>query len=1084
MLDLSSVPTLQGATSTTFSRPPFDDSLTIPELFTHHAANSPRHPLFRYPDEGKKLTTICYSEAYRGICKAAEFMSGHFKRVEEKYALQAQQDGLDAPTIGILATSDTITFFSLIVGIMHLGLIPFPISTRNSATAVAHLVKKTGVLQLIVSSDAATQRLGHHANELLAKDGDKVDIVPMPHFSDLYNDEEGKGVKKIRERNVDNVTLILHSSGSTAFPKPIRLTSSNLIQGGTAAYFGEVDICGLNIAAHASPMFHAMGTMNIAMTLCTGAFIGCFKPASPPVVPTPELFLDAIVATGCNIAFAVPSFVEEWSKSSENVSKMRTLNILAYGGGPLSKAVGDRLSAAGVPLISVYGATEFTMNVFLPDVSKHPGWEYSKVSPHTEVEMVPQEDADDLFEPVILAGRYVKPFVINTTINGRPAYASSDLLQKHPTLPGYYRVYGRVDDQIMLSTGEKTNPTPLEAIFVTDPHIKHALMFGRGRFQNGVLVQPTEPFDSSDEGELADFRNKIWPTVEQVNEYAPSHSRVFKEMIIVTNPSKPFQLTAKGTIRRQICIDAYADEIEAVYKAVQDSSDVEVPIPVSWTSDTTLEFIRELVERVMQMKLSDDDDLFQQGCDSLQATWIRNTIIHAIRTSTTASMHDVPHNLVYMHPSIRILGDFVFHLASTGKKANGASQVEMKAKEMHDLVKKYAATISFPKRFGGKTAAAGDAQTFLVTGTTGRLGCHLLSQLLQKPDIVKVYALNRDSRGSDVALRARQQEAFTTWGLDVVLLDSKKLELIASDLPKEYLGLSKEKYNEIRDSVTAVVHNAWRVDFNLSLSSFEPLIAGVRNLINLSAGSPSSTGPRILFVSSMGVLSNPTSIPVAEEPILDPKVAMGAGYGESKWVAEQLFAYAAQQGGLRTTSVHVGQISGDTLNGGWNTKEWVGALVSAAQALGCVPSHDDIVAWLPVDITASAILDMVGSKTVEPVLNLVHPRPVPWDSLFAPAAARLSLPLVPYAEWLARLEAAAAAAKTAGKNSSSREVQQQDTAVTLLEFFRRGNFDGRIRLSTEKAQRCSATLAEFRQLNKEDMLKTLEYWAKAGILKL
>ena len=72
--------------------------------------------------------------------------------------------------------------------------------------------------------------------------------------------------------------------------------------------------------------------------------------------------------------------------------------------------------------------------------------------------------------------------------------------------------------------------------------------------------------------------------------------------------------------------------------------------------------------------------------------------------------------------------------------------------------------------------------------------------------------------------------------------------------------------------MTAVVHNgkrpfciqtsnkltrertAWRVDFNLSLSSFEPLIAGVRNLINLSAESPSSAGPRVLFVSSMGVL--------------------------------------------------------------------------------------------------------------------------------------------------------------------------------------------------------------------------------------
>ena len=35
-------------------------------------------------------------------------------------------------------------------------------------------------------------------------------------------------------------------------------------------------------------------------------------------------------------------------------------------------------------------------------------------------------------------------------------------------------------------------------------------MFGRGRFQNGILIQPKEPFDPSDEAKLEDYRNKIW----------------------------------------------------------------------------------------------------------------------------------------------------------------------------------------------------------------------------------------------------------------------------------------------------------------------------------------------------------------------------------------------------------------------------------------------------------------------------------------------------------------------------------------------------------------------------------------------
>lgn len=56
------------------------------------------------------------------------------------------------------------------------------------------------------------------------------------------------------------------------------------------------------------------------------------------------------------------------------------------------------------------------------------------------------------------------PVVTNTQIDGMDAYATSDLLVPHPTKPGLWKIYGRKDDQIMLSTGEKTNPGPLGII--------------------------------------------------------------------------------------------------------------------------------------------------------------------------------------------------------------------------------------------------------------------------------------------------------------------------------------------------------------------------------------------------------------------------------------------------------------------------------------------------------------------------------------------------------------------------------------------------------------------------------------------
>ena len=47
--------------------------------------------------------------------------------------------------------------------------------------------------------------------------------------------------------------------------------------------------------------------------------------------------------------------------------------------------------------------------------------------------------------------------------------------------------------------------------------------------------------------------------------------------------------------------------------------------------------------------------------------------------------------------------------------------------------------------------------------------------------------------------------------------------------------------------------SAWRLDFNVILSTFEPQVAGVRNLIDLSLASSRPVPPRILFTSSISV---------------------------------------------------------------------------------------------------------------------------------------------------------------------------------------------------------------------------------------
>ena len=45
-----------------------------------------------------------------------------------------------------------------------------------------------------------------------------------------------------------------------------------------------------------------------------------------------------------------------------------------------------------------------------------------------------------------------------------------------------------------------------------DPHVRSCVVFGQGRFQNGVLIEPTPDckFDPQDVKALEEYRNKIW----------------------------------------------------------------------------------------------------------------------------------------------------------------------------------------------------------------------------------------------------------------------------------------------------------------------------------------------------------------------------------------------------------------------------------------------------------------------------------------------------------------------------------------------------------------------------------------------
>lgn len=86
-------------------------------------------------------------------------------------------------------------------------------------------------------------------------------------------------------------------------------------------------------------------------------------------------------------------------------------------------------------------------------------------------------------------------------------------------------------------------------------------------------------------------------------------------MIIVTDPAKPFTYTAKNTLRRQAIVAEYDPEIEALYAAVDETTQADLSPPTSWDLPSTTDFVRAVVTRVLKQPVKDNDDIFQQSCD-------------------------------------------------------------------------------------------------------------------------------------------------------------------------------------------------------------------------------------------------------------------------------------------------------------------------------------------------------------------------------------------------------------------------------------------------------------------------------------
>ncbi|KAG6328546.1 hypothetical protein ID866_10543, partial [Astraeus odoratus] len=732
-------PTSDAHTIDELSYPPLDGSLFLHEMLEYNAEYNPEHPYFTYPDEGSGvLHRITHLEFYRACQRVA-------------HAVNPGLQDHPREVIGIIANCDTILYQALFLGVIYAGFIPFPMSPRNSPAAVVDMIKKINCHRLIVTQHSLGDLVFGIRRELAEQDHEpyclRIEELPTlasvyPHLShEVASSPFLPYPKQERKPEADDIMYYLHSSGSTGFPKPIPITHR------TANHYCLMQSVpehraldrNMQVAVGHLPSFHVMGLyMQVYLPIAALQSATVYPPTAyhdhtkAPIVANSQNALENALLARSEAILTVPSFLEEWVLSPEVVKKLTSFSYVAYGGGPLAQKTGDALVEAGVKLSSVYGSTEcgpFTTLVRTPEDAKH--WDWVRPGPNTHIRWVPL--GDGTFECQVLTSEKHQVSVENLPdVRG---YATSDIFVKHPTIEGLYKIVGRLDDVLVLSSGEKTVPGPMEAMIGTSRYVAGVCMFGRGRSQVGVLVEPKPEFavDVTDEKQVETFRNLIWPQVEEANRDAPNFSRIFKELILVTSHDKPMLRAGKGTVTKKATLKLYEPEIDALYQILEESSTagIEVPLPTDWTPSQVEDWLTVHATAVnSQVVVKPDVDLFEQGFDSLSATFLKNRIIGSLKASADESIRDVVHhinpNVVFSNPTIPALASHLVNLI-TGKMGT----VDPKA-EIESMIEKYSYGLQDSIVDNVPTRGRKGGHVILMTGSTGALGSYMLASLLQK----------------------------------------------------------------------------------------------------------------------------------------------------------------------------------------------------------------------------------------------------------------------------------------------------------------------------------------------------------------
>ncbi|KAF8993249.1 hypothetical protein BDQ17DRAFT_1431859 [Cyathus striatus] len=158
-----------------------------------------------------------------------------------------------------------------------------------------------------------------------------------------------------------------------------------------------------------------------------------------------------------------------------SIEVLKQFKVL-FAGGPLPTAIGNKLVEHEVNLAPLTEAG--AISIIMPRSPPNEGWEWCRTSPNVDIVFSPVSGLiENAYRLIVKKGFMKTPAIINTLIDGMEAFDTNDLVERHSTNPTLWKILGREEDLI-----------------TRDHRILHAIMFGRSKFQPGIILVPAKNY--------------------------------------------------------------------------------------------------------------------------------------------------------------------------------------------------------------------------------------------------------------------------------------------------------------------------------------------------------------------------------------------------------------------------------------------------------------------------------------------------------------------------------------------------------------------------------------------------------------